>query len=399
MDDTLEQIYRAGRKFLVPLSPEQTYETIIHEALKLADGHYGSIFLEENGELVRIYTSEDKLTKIRPRSDGYTYQTYRSGKLHLITAEELEKIHPTSRGMGIKSTVFVPISYRNHSIGVLSIHRTNDQNFTKKQLQALQHFGSYISLAIRKTQLNSELAEALKSRDLFIAMAAHELRTPLTSVSGYIQLLFNRYSSQETVEANWVKQLYWESIRLNKLAKELLEINQVRLGKLSFFWEERDLKEIIDRALTASNFVFPTRKITLKNSVKKPKAIIVGDFDKLIQVLTNILENAIKNSPPDSSIEVVFEEKKKYYTVCVIDKGYGIPKKDIKKIGQEFYKGENSRAEGMGLGLYLANYIIDHHKGELKIKSKLKVGTKVFINIPKLQDEPSRENSIPEIQR
>ena len=270
------------------------------------------------------------------------------------------------------------------------MHRTNDQNFTEKQLNALELFGSYISLAIRKTQLNAELTETLKARDLFIAMAAHELRTPLTSVGGYIQLLFNRYADQETIEANWIKQLYWESIRLNKLAKELLEINQVRMGKLTFYWAECNLKEIINRSLRVSRFAFPNRNIILKYMINDLEPKIVGDFDKLIQVITNIIENAVKHSAEEKPVVLVLEEKKKYYCLSIIDKGTGIPRSDIKKIGQEFYKGENSSAEGMGLGLYIASYIIDHHKGLIKFKSKIKEGTQVLILIPKLYNEAIR---------
>jgi two-component system sensor histidine kinase ResE len=218
-------------------------------------------------------------------------------------------------------------------------------------------------------------------------MAAHELRTPLTSVSGYVQLLYNRFASQETIEANWVKELYWESRRLNNLAKELLEINQVRTGKLSFFWAEYNFVEIINRSISALRFTSPNRSIIFINLTNKDHNVIVGDFDKLIQVITNILENAVKHSPADSLIEVVLVEKKKYYTLSVIDKGTGIPKKDIKKIGQEFYKGENSREEGMGLGLYIANYIISHHKGILKFKSVISKGTKVLISIPKILND------------
>lgn len=393
MDDTLEKIYRAGLKFLVPLSPEETYDIIIKESLKLVDAQYSSIFLEQEGVLKRARTSDEKMNVIKPRNNGYTYRTFRTGKPHLISAKELEKIHPTSRGLGIKSTLFLPLSYRNHCIGVLSMHRTSDQNFTKEQLNILELFGSYISLAIRKTHLNSELAETVKARDLFIAMAAHELKTPLTSVSGYIQLLYNRYENENSLEANWIKHLYHESIRLNKLAKELLEINQVRLGKLSFYWQERDLIEVIRRSIASSRLVFPERTIILKNFTDKKAVTVICDFDKLIQVLTNVIENAIKYSPEDKPIELVFEEKKKYYCLSIIDTGSGIPRKDIKKIGQEFYKGENSVAEGMGLGLYLANYIVNHHKGMLKIRSRLKVGTKVFISIPKLLNEQSRTST------
>lgn len=391
MDDILEKIYRAGLKFLVPLSPEQTYEIIIREAIKLADAHYATIFLEQDGELKRTYTSDSKLNNINPRPKGYTYQTFKSGKLNLITSDELEKIHPISRGLGIKSTAFIPLSYKNNSIGVLSIHRTNDQKFTKKQLNALELFGSYISLAIRKTQLTSELAETLKARDLFISMAAHELRTPLTSVSGYIQLLFKKYSEKETVEANWIKHLYWESTRLNKLTEEMFEINQIRMGKLSFFWEECNFKEIINRAIAASNFAYPARKIIFTDLTNRKVNKVVGDFDKLIQVITNILENAVKNSPEEEEIKMTLDEKKKYYSLSIIDKGTGIPKKDIKKIGQEFYKGKNRLEEGMGIGLYFSNYIITNHKGALKIRSRLKIGTKVLISIPKLQNEPTRK--------
>lgn len=360
------------------------------EAVKLTDAQYGSIFLNRDGVLKRVYSSDKKLQSIKPRSKGFTYQTYISGKPKIMSAKDLEKIHPISRELGIKSTIMIPLSYKKTTTGVLSIHRTNGKNFTEEEIHILELFGSFISLAIRKNELNLELAESIKAKDLFIAVAAHELRSPLTAISAYIHLLSERFSNNELMETQLIKQLFWESSRLNKLAKEFLEINRAKMGLLNSVLRENNFVSIINSAMQASSFSFPGRKILFENKTKSEKTLVLADFDRLIQVITNIIENAVKYSDEDKSINLSLEDDKKYYSLCIADQGRGIPEKDLRRISREFYKGRNSIEEGMGLGLYLTKLIVDGHKGLLKISSSTSMGTKIFVLIPKLENERSR---------
>src|SRR5260221_3851234 len=178
MNDTLEKIYKAGLKFLDPLDPQQTYATIIEEAVKLVKADYGSIALQEDGEFKKVYSTSPVWFKSEVRKKANAYKVFTTGKPIILGASKTNKAHPELDEIGIKSSILIPLSYRKKAIGVLIVNSRKVQHFGENELEVLKLFGSQASLAIRKTQLYNETKQALETRDLFISMAAHELRTP-----------------------------------------------------------------------------------------------------------------------------------------------------------------------------------------------------------------------------
>ncbi len=384
MNNILEKINKAAIKFLTPLTLEETYPVIVHEALKLMDAQRGSIFLPDpsTGLLTRVYSSYENLYKIQIRKKGITYTTFKTRKAIIINKPSIiNRIQPEFRKVGVKSLISLPLSYKNKSIGVLSIHSFKKANITEKELDTFKLYSTMASLAIRKAQLNNETQKALETRDLFISMAAHELRTPLTTINGYIQLLYTRLYGRNTSESRWVEELMWETSRLTQLVSELLEVNRIKSGQFDYKWRECHLKQIIHRALSIAKFTHPDRKIILHDKVEEGKDIIIGDYDKLLQVLTNLLDNAAKFSSPEQPITISLTKKGKNLIIEVRDEGHGIPKKDLEQIFETYYRGEH-QVEGMGLGLALVKYIIANHHGDVKIKSKINKGTSLQVELP-----------------
>ncbi|MBI2021888.1 GAF domain-containing sensor histidine kinase [Candidatus Daviesbacteria bacterium] len=423
MDNVLEKIYRSGLKFLVPLTPEETYKLIVDEAIKLVRGEVGSISLKQDGELHRVYTSspaaynhfaktslsqsEDegeewlKLPRQMKRSglslkhkNSADFQSAEAYKIKPVPLNfnQISKVHPEVKNTMIYSDMIVTLSYRNKSIGVLTVMSTKRNQFSQKELNILKLFGPLASLAIRKTQLYDETRRALETRDLFISMAAHELRTPLTSVNGYIQLLYSKLSGGQSVESRWVEQLSWEILRLTNLVNELLEINRIKKRQLEYHWKESSLLSIIKRVILNLKFAHPNRRIEFINLLENSLDVVIGDFDKLLQAFTNLLENAIKFSPPDKEVEVNLSSKKNYFYIVIKDQGKGIFKEDIPKVLEGFYKGLQNYREGMGIGLFLAKNIINSHHGDINIFSKPNRGTIVKVKLPKPKFN-SRKNS------
>jgi K+-sensing histidine kinase KdpD len=385
MENTLERIHKAGLRFLVPLTSDETYKTIAEEAMKLVKADYATIYLERDGVLERVYASSPKVKHINIRQNGFTYQAFSSHNPYVVSEKKLQKIHPEVTKLGVKSTILIPLTYKNKSIGVLSVDSRKSEFFTKKELLILKLFGSTVSLALRKTQLYDETKKALELRDLFISIASHELRTPLTSLNGYIQLLYSRFQKKDTPEANWVRELYEESKRLTNLVSELLEINRIKRGELQFVFQEASLKEIIEKAVERYKFVNNNHTIIVEDTVGNLEDIVIGDFNKLLQVVSNLINNAIKFSPSKASIVISLAKNKKMLVLRVIDKGEGIEAADLPKLFQEFYKGANSlrdQKEGLGMGLMLSKHIVAAHKGTIEILSERDKGTVVEVRMP-----------------
>lgn len=380
--DTLERIYKSSLKFLEQLTPYETLATIVGEAVRLVNGNYGSILLDRDKELVRVYASDPKAYQTQIRKKGNTYTCFKKGKPLLDTIKKMQEAHPELKESGIQSTIFIPLTNRQRSIGVLTVNSKLNQEFTPYQMRILQLFGAMASLAIRKTQLYDEIKNALDMRDMFISMASHELRTPLTTINGYVQLLSTRMSTESAITKTWMEELSKEVDRLTILVKELLEINRIKSGNLQYFFKESSITEIVNRALKNIEFGHPEKKIELENLLGKDD-VVVCDFDKLLQVINNILENAAKYTPIGKSIKLVLTKRNKQLIIQLKDKGIGIPAKDLPDIFKGYVQGANHTKEGLGLGLFLSKNIVEKHLGSIKIKSKENKGTTVEIALPK----------------
>src|SRR5581483_1842906 len=130
MDESiLEKIYRSGLKLLAPLNSDETYSTIVQEAIKLVGAEYGSILLEQDGELKRIYSSYTPLSQTPPRKRANTYTAFTKHKTIIAGISNMARAHPELKRLGIKSTVFFPLSYHGKAIGVLVVNSKNEQKF------------------------------------------------------------------------------------------------------------------------------------------------------------------------------------------------------------------------------------------------------------------------------
>lgn len=379
----LEKIYSSVLKLLTQLSPEEVYSTVVNEAIKLVKGDDGAVLLVQNGEFKKVYSSSESIAAVKTRKNGFSYRAFTKNKAFMVDYYELRKAHPEKEFENMHSSLFIPLSYKNKALGTLIVRSSRkERSFNNKELKILQLFGSMATLAITQAEYYSQLQQALEMRDSFISMAAHELRTPLTAIHGYSQLLSKKLVDKSSNESRWAEHLTYECTRMRILIDDLLEINRIKSGKTNYIWKECDLREILDRAQNNYKFMYPERSIvTQVYDDSKPK-FIVGDFDKILQAILNLLDNAGKFSPIQQSVSIILDLKDNYYRIRVKDKGLGIRLKDMEKIKNNYFVGSNHNKEGMGLGLYLVNDVVSAHRGFMNIKSKEGKGTTVELLFP-----------------
>lgn len=385
MRDVLGEIYKAGLKFLAPLSLGETYTHIVEEAKKLCQADYGSIFLYQDDQLRRVYTTFPLLRQVKLRSKGFTYNAFKKRQFIIVDASTQKNMNPKIKQMGIKSDMLIPLFYRKTKLGVLSLLSLKIAHFTREHLDTLKLFTAIATLAILKAKSYDETKNALDERDLFISMAAHELRTPLTTINGYIQMLHSKLSGADTSESRWIGELLLETERLNKLVDELLTVGRIKAGVLQYTFKECSLQAIIKRAVADTHFTYPDHKVIFGNKLEDGQDLVIGDFDKLLQALINLLDNAAKFSPPGSEIFVSLKRKSLFLILTISDQGPGIAKKDLSFIFDRFYKAQNVSKEGIGLGLYLAKNIIQAHRGTIKISTRKNKGTTVEVRLPRVK--------------
>lgn len=383
MEYELEKIHNSSIKFLEPHPLDEIYKVIVNEAIKLSNADFGSIFIKNEDGLKRVYSTTPVFYTYRVRKDGYTHKSFITHKPLIVGIEKTGKLHPEIKKLNIKSTFLIPLFYKNESIGVLSLDLKNSKVINKNKFEIMKLFASIASLSIRNSQLYNETRKSLELRDLFISLASHELRTPLTTLNGYTQLLYRKMADQDTNEGKWIRQIHEELGRLTNLVKELLQINRIKSGQLQYTLRECNLKDVILRAADNARFNNPHRDIYIESNISDSKSWIVGDYEKLLQVFTNLLDNALKFSKKDDLVSIFLNTNKSDLVALIKDQGRGIDKEDLTRIFGEFYKGKNRNEEGgMGIGLYLAKSIIEKHHGTIKVQSKLNYGTTIKIILP-----------------
>ncbi len=225
--------------------------------------------------------------------------------------------------------------------------------------------------------------EADLKKDEFIGIAAHELKTPLSTIKGFAELLAkaSRKLSQKKI-ISYASEIELQSDRLLSLVEGLLNVTKIEIGKFEYKDEPFDLNDLVREVISYQKLIEKNRKITL---VGKCKKIICGDRYRIGQVITNLLTNAIKYSPPKSKIEIRIKEKGKSVFLSIKDYGIGIPKSDQKHIFSQYYqakKAHDGTTEGLGMGLYISSQIIKNYHGKLWVKNNRGKGSTFFLELP-----------------
>ncbi len=223
---------------------------------------------------------------------------------------------------------------------------------------------------------NKKLVELNKMRKDIITRVSHELKTPLTSIYGASQILLQHFKPQISGEVqNFIEILYRGALRLKKLVENLIDASRIESGKLELNLKEFNLSTIINECAHEMMYLINNRKLTLKLDLPNRLNFNV-DKIRLQQVITNILSNAIKNTPLNGKINVVLADNPKNIDILIKDTGVGITQKEKKLLFEKFGKIERYGMdlgvdiEGSGLGLFISKEIVELHGGEILVESQ-----------------------------
>lgn len=364
-------------------NPNQLCTVILNEISQITEIKSGIICLFDNEKLKNVYSIGIQ-GKVVCTTKNQIYKVYNNKKILLSEKNEI-KHYKFLKNFKSCYALYLPMIHHRDSIGIIVLFSEKPITFNKKYLSLLQLFTSMSAVSIKKTQLHLQVQNALEMRDRFIALASHELRTPLTSLSGYVQLLYKKLANKNTIESRWVEELYQECARLTYLIKELLDINRIKQGQLEFILNEVDVAEIVKKAIERFRFINFEKEIIFSNKLINGSGRIIGDYEKLLQMLNALLTNAAKFSPPASKIRIEIECDLRFIYLKVIDQGSGIPDKDLKKIFEGFYKIGKNEKEGLGVGLMLTEHIVKKHRGKMHIVSGENTGTQIEVSFPRLK--------------
>lgn len=232
-----------------------------------------------------------------------------------------------------------------------------------------------------KTEIENRI-ELEKKKDEFISIASHELKTPLTSMRGYIQLL-ERLINKDGDEnlKTYISKVSSQTNKLGDLVSDLLDISNMESGKMKFNILPFSFDDMLNDSIDSIEQIYPNYTITKKGSAN---IMYSGDEMRIEQVVINYLTNAIKYSPDSYQILVETILGPDFLEVRVTDHGIGISKELQAQLFEKFFRVEESsnRYQGLGLGLYICQEVIERHGGVCGVESALGEGSTFFFKLP-----------------
>jgi two-component system phosphate regulon sensor histidine kinase PhoR len=258
----------------------------------------------------------------------------------------------------------------------------------------------------------TEIRQVERTRADFLANASHELRTPLASLSGFIETLRGHAKDDAGARERFLSIMQAQAGRMSRLVDDLMSLSRIELGEHIAPADQIDLAACVADVLDASTPIAERRGVKLKIKLpRKGSARARGDRDQILQVIQNLVDNAVKYSPDGGVVEVALQaglspeaasapyrpgaarlsllapdlQAQAYAALRVSDRGAGIPREHLPRLTERFYRVEGQKSgerSGSGLGLAIVKHIVNRHRGGMTVESAVREGTTFTVYLP-----------------
>lgn len=223
-------------------------------------------------------------------------------------------------------------------------------------------------------------AQLERLKDDFIATVSHELKTPLTTISGFVELVRN-HELPRTEQLPLFDLILDECRRLGRMITDLLDLSKIQSGLLSLHLEKFNVAKMVDQAVQPFRMRHKdTHQITVE--ISPPSGTMVADRDRIVQILVNLVGNAVKYSPAGGEVRVHVHKVKQEWEFSVTDQGMGIPEAALPRLFGRFFRVNEQQSTGSGLGLFITKSLVERHGGRIAVKSQTGVGSTFTVRLP-----------------
>ncbi len=262
-------------------------------------------------------------------------------------------------------------------------------------LNPLQKINEEIySFATLKQKEIDELRKLEAFRKEFIADVSHELKTPIFAAQGFVHTLLDGAVNDKNVRNKFLKKAARSLDGLDALVQDLLTLSQIETGDIKMHFENIDLQKLCREVIEQFEEKAEKKKINLRLDEHHSKIMVYADMQRITQVVTNLVSNAINYTLEGGGVVVSFDTGKKNVTTFVSDTGEGIPPQHLPRIFERFYRVDKSRSRekgGTGLGLAIVKHILEGHDSRAEVDSKMGKGSTFSFKLPK-----SKPDSVPD---
>lgn len=394
--DHLELINSIGRTIVSELDADSILQKVTDATTKISGAAFGSFFynkIDSKGKaymLVKLSGAPmEAFEKFgMPRNTEVFKKTFDGEGIFRsdnITKDPRYGKNAPHKGMPeghlpVVSYLAVPvISQSGIVVGGLFFGHPKEGIFKEEHEALVTAIAIQAAIALDNAKLYEEIKQLNLQKDEFIAFASHELKTPLTTAMGYVQLI----QHEPEMSPEYINKIGKQMNRLSAIIADLLDISRIQAGRLDLHFKPCSLNQLIKNSIESlgqSGFVQHAIELDL------PVEDITVNIDpqKMEQVLVNLLSNAIKYSPGKDKILLSALQVGDEVQISIRDFGEGIPEEHMEKIFKRFYRvaSTSNHAEGLGLGLYISQGIIEAHSGKIWVESQKGMGATFHIIFP-----------------
>lgn len=403
---TLRALYTIESVVSGSLDLEEIFTVALSKALEVTDTEAGTLYsLKDNVLHLEAFHGLSPEFKekaiIRKMGDGIPGIAAQSKKPVTMDISQFPSPHllPYVEQEGLVSFIGTPLLSKGKVVGAMALGTKKKRTFTEDDLDLVFSIGNVIGVALENANLYRESKENLeklqkayeelqtldKLKDEFISTVSHELKTPLISIKGYGELLHDeKIGTLSEEQKKSLEAIIRNTERLTRLINSILFISKMQAGQVEFKFEPLNVEEVVSVCLSDFKALMDKKRIAFEIDVHGASKV-KGDKDRFIEVITNLLDNAIKFTSDGGEISVKARDENEYVHITVSDTGIGIPADVIPKLFMRFYQLDASTARkygGAGLGLYITKNIIDALNGKIWIESEVGKGTKVHMLLP-----------------
>jgi len=309
----------------------------------------------------------------------------------------ISKIRTLMRAFSTDGNPDIPVLKTNDELEDLSKSFVDMARSIDEYHRCLQD--KIITATRELTEKNESLLKLNKTKSTFIANVSHELRTPLTSIKGAMDYLSVRLSMHRKDNEEDLK-VFFEVIKKNaerliRLINNVIDYERIELGEFEMHFKEINLKDVFDEVITGFRSISEEKKVNIE--LRAEDVTVHADEDRIKQVLTNLLSNALNFSPESSDIIVTLAGTNGYANASVEDRGCGIAEAEKEMVFRQFYS--KGVKDGTGLGLAICKGIIEAHNGEIGLRTAWGKGSHFWFTIPKIRKEVFLDEKTPACSR
>jgi len=385
---------------------------IIHISRRFSQGDFSRRIFEDSqdeiGQLAATLNKmaqglEDKIKEVEIQNQQLKaiFQSMVEGIIVVDKIGRLVSINPTIENIfNVKKKDtegrFFLEAIRNNEIAEIISSVLKDGNFISKEISLVwpvqRIFEINASPIFAKDVIGgclvvihdiSQMRKLETVRRDFVANVSHELKTPLTSIKGFVETLLEGALEDKENSRHFLKIIQEHAGRLDNLLNDLLDLSHLESKEITLEKKEVNLKDLVDDVLASFKVQLKKKAIAARNELTQLPVKV--DKEKIGQVLTNLIDNAIKFNSEKGSIKIYNQDSGDLVKVVIEDSGIGIPAKDIPRIFERFYRVDKARSRelgGTGLGLSIVRHIVELHNGSVGVESTEGLGSKIWFTLP-----------------